>query len=282
MRLLLTHGGESDPRIENGLEPHGIECTSFETTGRVYDFDEGLEVDAGLVYPSRLPEGGVVDALGDISWINGAREVLTTRNKARTTALLERAGAPVPETRLVSNPVGDDAVLSAFEDVGAPAIIKPNSASAGRGATLVHDTDSARGVGDLFGVVHESSLVEDRTFIVQEYVESARDYRVMVIDGKYVGAVERRADGWKKNVHAGAEPVGVKPPDEAISISERAADVLDVPFCGVDVFYVDDGARTLVNEVNARPTVDEAEKYEDGFYASFARLVKKHSGENMD
>jgi len=246
----------------------------FETTGRLYNLSEEVSADVGLVYPSRLAEGGVVDALGDLAWVNGPREVLTTRNKARTTTLLESAGVPVPETRLVSNPVGDEVVERAFEDIGPPAVVKPNSASAGRGATLVHDADSATGVADIFGIVHESSLVEDRSFVVQEYVEGARDYRVMVLEGEYAGAVERRADGWKKNVHAGAEAVGVKPPDEVVSLAEEAARVLDVPFCGVDVL---DAGEVVVNEVNARPTVDDAEKYEEGFYASLARLAERHS-----
>jgi ribosomal protein S6--L-glutamate ligase len=271
VKLLLTHGEASNRRIKDGLRPHGVDCTTFETTGRAYSLDEEGDADTGLVFPSRLVEGGVVDALGDIDWIVGARDVLTTRNKARTVVLLEDAGVAVPETRLLSSPVGDEEVRTAFDGVGTPAVVKPNSASSGRGATLVRDADSATGVADLFGVVHESSLVRDRTFVVQEYIEGARDYRVMIVDGDYAGAVERRADGWKKNVHAGAEPHGVEPPDSVASVAEEAARALGVDFCGVDVLYAD---TPLVNEVNARPTVDDADKYNDGFYARLARLVK--------
>jgi len=284
VRLLLTHGGESDARIKEGLKPQGIDCTTIETTGKVYDLDESIDAGVGLVYPSRLPEGGVIDALGNLFWVNGPREVLTTRNKARTTALLDRADIPTPETRLVSDPVNDDSVSRAFEEVGSPAVLKPNSASAGRGAILIHGTDSATGVGDLFGVVHESSLVEDRTYLIQEFIKQARDYRLMILDGEYAGAVERRSDGWKKNVHAGAEPVGVEPPDVVVSVAKKAARVLGVPFCGVDVLYTDteDGVRTLINEVNARPTVDNAEKYQDGFYSNLARLVEECSQKETD
>lgn len=257
--------------MRRGLEPHGIDCVTFETSGRAYTLDETVDADAGLVYPSRLAEGGVIDALGNISWVNEADDVLTTRNKARTVVLLGRAGVPVPETRYLSNPVSDDEVRAAFEAVGPPAVVKPNSASSGRGAALVHDTDTATGVADLFGIVHESSLVEDRSFVVQEYVEDARDFRVMVVNGEYVGAVERVADGWKKNVHAGAEPSGVEPPDEVREVAVEAARALGIDFCGVDVLF-GDGA--TVNEVNARPTVDDADKYEGGFYKVLARLAK--------
>ncbi|MDY7081099.1 MAG: RimK family alpha-L-glutamate ligase, partial [Halobacteria archaeon] len=131
-------------------------------------------------------------ALTDLNWINGVETVLTSRNKARCTALLERADVPVPETRLVSNPADDDTVQRAVDEIGIPCVVKPNSATRGRGVVRVSDSDSASGVADLFNVVHESSLVFDRTFLVQEFVAEARDYRVMVIDGEYVGAVERR------------------------------------------------------------------------------------------
>lgn len=276
MRLLLTHGEESNARIEEGLSPHGIDCVTFDAYGRVYSLDDGdvPDADVGLVYPSRLVEGGVLDALTDLVWINDATDVLTTRNKARTTAVLDREGIPVSETRLLSSPVSAEDVRAAFDAVGAPAVVKPNSASSGRGAALAHDPDTATGVADLFGVVHESSLVRDRTFVVQEYVEDACDYRVMVLGGEYVGAVERRAPGWKKNVNAGAVARGVEPPESVVSLAEDAARALGVDFCGVDVLSQDGKDFAVVNEVNARPTVDDADKYEPEFYAELARLVR--------
>ncbi len=274
--LLLTHGEESNARIERGLSGHGVDCVTFEAYGRAYALGDAEvpDADVGVVYPSRLAEGGVLDAVTDIAWVDDAADLLTTRNKARAVALLERADVPVPETHHLSSPVSDDEVRAAFDAVGAPAVLKPNSASSGRGATLAHDPDTATGVADLFGVVHESSLVRDRTFVVQEYIEDARDYRVMVFGGEYVGAVERRAPGWKKNVHAGAEARGVRPPDTVVSLAEDAARTLGVDFCGVDVLSQEGTDLNVVNEVNARPTVDDADKYEPDFYEKFARLVR--------
>jgi ribosomal protein S6--L-glutamate ligase len=276
VKLLLTHGEDSNARIEEGLSSHGIDCVTFDSYGHVYalDTDDVPDADVGLVYPSRLVEGGVIDALSDVAWVNDVTDVLKTRNKARTLAVLGRAGVPVPETRLLSSPVTDDDVRSAFDAVGVPSVVKPNSASSGRGVALVHDPDTATGVADLFGVVHESSLVRDRTFVVQEYFEDARDYRVMVFGGEYVGAVERKAPGWKKNVSAGAEARGLEPPESVVSVAEDAARALGVDFCGVDVLSQDGKDFAVVNEVNARPTVDDIDKYEPDFYEKFARLVR--------
>lgn len=262
----MTHGEESNRRLEDNLSEQGIECVRLETEGRVYGLGEAsVEVDAGLVYPSRLMEGGVMDALSGFPWIVGVGDVLTSRNKMRCLALLDKEGVPVPDTCLVSNPWEGEL------DVEFPVVVKPNSATRGNGVVRVEDGDSLRGVMDYFDALHESSLVFDRSYLVQEYLEDARDYRVMVIDGEYVGAVERRGEGWKHNVHRGAEAVGVTPRDEVVGLALRAAGVLGLDFCGVDVL---DGVRTVVNEVNVRPTIDSSSKYEPEFYRVLARLVE--------
>lgn len=266
MKLAVTHGEESNSRLEDNLADHGIECIRLETEGRVYDLGEpSLEADVGLVYPSRLMEGGVLDALSGFPWVVGVEDVLTSRNKMRCLALLDGEGVPVPETRLVSNP------WEGRLDVEFPVVVKPNSATRGSGVVRVGDGNSLRGVMDYFDAIHESSLVFDRSYLVQEYVEDARDYRVMVIDGEYVGAVERRGDGWKHNVHGGADAVGVTPGEEIVRLAVRAAGVLGLDFCGVDIL---DGTRTVVNEVNVRPTIDSSRKYEPEFYRVLARLVE--------
>ncbi len=273
-RLLLSHESESNSRVSRRLSEHGIDCVTFEPSERVYSLDsDGVpDADVGLVYPSRLIEGGVVTAVGEMDWINGAEEVMTSRNKADCLVRLRRDGLPVPETYFVSNPVGDDAVVAAFEEIDGKAVVKPNSSTRGNGVTVVEDPDSLLGVTDYLDVIHESPLVYDRTFLVQEYIEDARDYRVMVVDGEYVGAVERRSEGWKHNVHRGAEAVSVTPDDEVVQLAEEAAESLGIRFCGVDLLRNE--ARTVVNEVNARPTVDTRDKYEDAFYPRLARLIE--------
>ncbi|XGI83480.1 RimK family alpha-L-glutamate ligase [Halorutilales archaeon Cl-col2-1] len=273
-RLLLSHESDSNSRVSRHLSEYGIDCVVFDPTGHVYSLDsDGVpDSDVGLVYPSRLIEGGVVTPLGEIDWVNGLEEVAAARNKAETVAHLRRDGLPVPETYFVSNPVGDDDVVAAFEEIDGKAVVKPNSSTRGNGVTVVEDPDSLLGVTDYLDVIHESPLVYDRTFLVQEYIEDARDYRVMVVDGEYVGAVERRSEGWKHNVHRGAEAVSVTPDDEVVQLAEEAAESLGIRFCGVDLLRNE--GRTVVNEVNARPTVDTRDKYEDAFYPRLARLIE--------
>ncbi|MUV59416.1 RimK family alpha-L-glutamate ligase, partial [Halobacterium sp. CBA1126] len=230
--------------------------------------------DAGFVFPGRLMEGGVVDAFLDVPWVNDRAAVLRSRNKAGALATLADAGVPVPETVYVSNPADEDDVRAAFAAFDPPVVVKPNSTTRGVGVTKVHDADSLSGVTDYLELVHDYRATGDKSYLVQEFLPDAADYRVMVLDGEVVGAVQRTApDGWKHNVHRGADAAGVALPEDLRALAVDAADALDVPFLGVDLLV--SGDRAVVSETNARPTIDSEEKYDAGFYDRLAALVER-------
>jgi ribosomal protein S6--L-glutamate ligase len=300
--LAVTTRAETAERIAAPLAERGIDVRHLPTTGRAIPLDgsalpntigdahgaiederrrnehDGFapepdtEFDVGLVYPSRLTEGGAIDALYGFPWVNDREAVLTSRNKAGVLATLGEEGIPVPETVLCSDPVGQGALEGVFERFDPPVVVKPNSATRGIGVTKASDRDSFLGVCDYLDLIHEFPATGDKSFLVQEYLADARDYRLMVIDGECVGAVERRGAGWKHNVHRGAEAVGLSPPDDLARLAERVARVLDVPYLGVDLLATE--GRTVVTETNARPTVDDASKYQEGFYDAFAALIR--------
>jgi len=189
---------------------------------------------------------------------------------------------PVPESVLVSNPADESELVAAFERLDPPVVVKPNSTTRGVGVTTAGDLDSFLGIADYLDLVHDYRATGDRSFLVQAYLPEARDYRAMVVDGEYVGAVERRLPygvrergRWKHNVHRGAVAEGVALPEEHRRLAERAADVLDIDYLGVDLLVTDD--RAVVNETNARPTIDSATKYEDGFWDRLAGLIRATS-----
>jgi len=156
--------------------------------------------------------------------------------------------------------------------------VKPNSTTRGVGVALANDADSFLGIADYLDLVHDYRATGDRSFLVQEYLPDARDYRVMVLDGEYVGAVERRlpeseleAGRWKHNVHRGASAESVALSPELRALAERAADALGIRFVGIDLLVNDE--RAVVNETNARPTIDDESKYVDGFYDRLADAI---------
>ncbi|MFB6077791.1 MAG: RimK family alpha-L-glutamate ligase [Halarchaeum sp.] len=282
-RLAFANAAETFERVRDPLAARGIDVEAVSATRGSYSladppFDPD-DFDAGFVFPGRVMEGGVLDAWLDVPWLNDRDAVLTSRNKAGVLATLERAGIPTPESVLVSNPAETADLVDAYEAVPDPVVLKPNSTTRGIGVAKARDLDSFLGVCDYLDLVHDYRATADRSFLVQEYLPDARDYRVMVLDGETVGAVERRlpatdvASGrWKHNVHRGAEAVGVDPPARVRALAERTADALGVRFLGVDVLV--SGERAVVNETNARPTIDEDEKYDAGFYDRLADAVR--------
>jgi ribosomal protein S6--L-glutamate ligase len=284
LRLAVATDAETLSRIRDPLAERGIHAEFVPTGERTVPLDpvgeefEGFDV--GFVFPTRIAEGGVVDALLGVPWVNDREAVLRSRHKAEALARLARAGVPIPRTVMVSNPVEESALREVWDRFDPPVVVKPNSTTRGVGVAKVGDLDSFLGVVDYLDLVHDYRATGDRSFLVQEFLPDARDYRVMCTEGEYAGAVERRlpdavldSGGWKHNVHRGAEATGVRPPAEHREVAEAAARALGIPWLGVDLLV--SGERVVVNETNARPTVDAATKYEDGFYDRLAGLIRR-------
>lgn len=282
--LAVASAGPTRRRLRRNLPAHGIAVHALEVGGRLYELGDlspggAPSYDVGFVFPSRVPEGDVVAAALGIPWVNGREDILSTRYKAAALARLAGAGLPIPRTVCVSTPTDEADLVAAFRSFEGPVVVKPNSATRGRGHVLVDDVDSFRGVVDYFDLIHAFPATEDRSFLLQRYVPDARDCRLTLVDGRVAGAVERRrsdGDGWVQNVHRGAEAVAIDPPAELVDLAERAAAVIDVPLLGVDVLVGQAGATVL--EVNARPTVDRAEKYPSDFYDRLAGLIERTAG----
>ena len=281
LRLAVTTAAETFDRMRDPLAASDIDVEHLAATGRVVDPHDppARRFDAGFVYPSRLMAGGVVDGRHGIPWVNDRDAVATSRNKAGVIATLARAGLPVPETRVVSNPASDGDVAAAAADLGFPVVVKPNSATRGIGVAKVHDADSLSGVTDYADLVHDFQATGDKSYLLQEYLPDARDYRLMVVDGAVVGGVERRlpdaareSGGWKHNVHRGATAVAADPDDELRELAVETAAVLDIDYLGVDILVSED--RTVVSETNARPTIDDG-KYAAGFWDRLAGVIRR-------
>ncbi|AGB15086.1 glutathione synthase/ribosomal protein S6 modification enzyme (glutaminyl transferase) [Halovivax ruber XH-70] len=284
LELAVANREETFERMREPLAERGIRARHVPVRERVIPLDgdapiDATEFDVGFVYPGRLMEGGVADAMLDVPWVNGLEAVATSRNKAGVLARLDRAGLPVPDSVYVSNPVDESELVDVYDRFESPVVVKPNSTTRGVGVAKAHDLDSFLGVCDYLGLVQDYKATGDKSFLVQEYLPDATDYRVMVLDGEYVGAVERRlpdgareAGQWKHNVHRGAEAQGVELSGERRKLAESAARALDIDLLGVDLLATDD--RVVVTETNARPTIDAATKYEPDFYDRLAATIE--------
>jgi ribosomal protein S6--L-glutamate ligase len=285
LRLAVVTRAETFERMSGPLADRGIETVHVRSSERAIRLTGEADlpaVDVGFVYPSRAMEGGAVDALLGVPWVNDREAVLTSRNKGGVVAALSAAGLPTPETVMLSNPVSASAVVDAVSGMEYPLVVKPNSATRGVGVTKVTDEDSLLGVVDYLDLVHDYRATGDKSYLVQEYLPGARDYRAMVVDGDCYGGVERRLPDaardrgrWKHNVHRGADAAGVDLPPEYRRLAEETAAALGVDYLGVDLLA--SGSRVVVSETNARPTIDDADKYDEGFYDALAALVRRQA-----
>jgi len=286
LTLAVAHRAETFERMCDPLADRGIEAQAVDYAERTLALDdppwEPDDFDVGFVFPGRAMEGGVLDALLGVPWLNDREAVLTSRNKAGVLAALERAGLPVLRSVLVSDPLEDAQadLAAAFDRFDPPVVVKPNSTTRGIGVAKAGDPDTLSGIADYLELVHDYRATGDRSYLLQEYLPDARDYRAMVVEGECVGAVERRlpekerqTGRWKHNVHRGAIAEGVDLDPKLQALAEKTAAVLDVQFLGVDLLVTEE--RAVVNETNARPTIDEATKYEPDFYDRLAGAIER-------
>ena len=291
LRLAVTTTAETFHRLREPLADRGINAAHLQAKERAIpltddavaatpgtDDDTPVDVfDVGLVSPGRLMEGAAITAGLAIPWVNDQSAVLTSRNKGGVLAALAAADIPVPNSVMLSNPVDESAVVDAAAELSFPVVVKPNSATRGIGVAKAADLDSLLGIIDYLDLIHDFRATGDKSYLLQEYLPDARDYRAMVIDGDCVGGVERQlpdpAEGrWKHNVHRGAEATGVDLPTSHRRLAEMVAATLEIPYLGVDLLETAD--RLVVSETNARPTIDTAEKYDPGFYDQLAAVIR--------
>ena len=279
--LGVTTRAETFSRMQDPLRDYGIDTAYLqadETTHSLTAHPEDYAAyDVGFVYPSRPMEGGVIDAFTSLNWVNGRDAILTSRNKAGVLATLTDHGIPVPETIAVSNPVDRNTLETVFDSFSPPVVIKPNSATRGIGIAKATDIDSFLGITDYLDAIHSFPATDDRMFLVQEALTITTDYRVMLVDQTYVGAVERSLPPdsptrWKHNVHHGSTATGVDLDAEYRELAEEVATILDIDYLGVDLAVTP--TDTYVMETNARPTIDTETKYESDFYEQLASLIK--------
>ena len=282
--MAVASQAETYERLSNILPQYQISVAPIVVDERIVDLSPGNmpwsrdDFDVGYVFPRRVLEGDVASIALDIPWINDRDAILRSRNKAATLTKLANGGLPVPQTLLISNPVDEDDLEAAFSTFNGPVIIKPNTTTRGVGVARADDVDTFIGIADYLELVHDFRATGDKSYLVQEFIESARDLRVMVIDGEYAGAVERiragdRAGRWKLNVHRGAHARRVTPDATCRDLAEAAAAELDIPLLGIDLLVTEDGP--VISETNARPTIDDPSKYAPNFIDQFVDLIKE-------
>ena len=185
--------------------------------------------------------------------LNESVAIGRSRDKLRSLQLLARAGIGLPVTAFAhSTKYSNDLIEIAG---GAPVVIKLLEGTQGIGVVLGETHNSAKSVIDAFRGVKSHILV-------QEFIKEAgnTDIRCLVVGGKVVASMKRSgAEGdFRSNLHRGGSAQIIKITPEERSTAVRAAKIMGLNVCGVDLLRSNHGP--VVMEVNSSPGLEGIEK----------------------
>ena len=208
---------------------------------------------ADVVIPRIIPSGSLeqmifrLDALHRLEGrgvrvVNSPRAIERTVDKLWTSALLEECGLPTPDTVVCEDP---EEAMAAFRQLG-DVIVKPLFGSMGLGMVRVTEEEMA------YRVFRTVETIRGVYYLQRTIDHDGRDYRVFVIGGRVLGAIERRADGWRTNISRGGQALVARLPEVWATLAVRAAAAVGAEYAGVDLLQARDGT-TYVLEVNGIP-----------------------------
>ncbi len=184
--------------------------------------------------------------------LNESVAITRSRDKLRSLQLLARKGIGLPVTGFAHSP---DDIADLIKMVGgAPLVIKLLEGTQGIGVVLTETAQAAESVVEAFMGLKANILV-------QEYISEAKgaDIRCFVIGDRVVAAMKRQArEGeFRSNLHRGGSASPIKITPEERSTAVRAARVMGLNVCGVDVLRSNHGP--VVMEVNSSPGLEGVE-----------------------
>jgi ribosomal protein S6--L-glutamate ligase len=200
----------------------------------------------GLAVLRQLEAGAVVTTAA-------AEAIAQSRDKLHSLQLMNRAGLSIPRTAMIARP---EALYAAVHAVGGlPVVVKLIRGTQGRGVLLAHDLPTIQ-------ALLRQANAGDRQALIQEFIAEAggRDLRVLVVGGRCVAAMERRAGAgeFRANIHLGATGVPAAIDSETEALAVRAAAVHGLAVAGVDLIPSDRGP--LLLEVNSSPGLEGIER----------------------
>ncbi|PTN07951.1 30S ribosomal protein S6--L-glutamate ligase [Nitrosomonas aestuarii] len=178
--------------------------------------------------------------------LNESVAVTRSRDKLRSLQLLARKGVGLPVTGFAHNPDDIDDLISAVG--GAPLVIKLLEGTQGIGVVLAETEKAAESVIQAF-------MGLNANIMVQEFIKEAggSDIRCFVVGDKVVAAMKRQAlEGeFRSNLHRGGQATLVRLTPEERSTAVRAAKIMGLNVCGVDLLRSNHGP--VIMEVNSSP-----------------------------
>ncbi len=224
--------------------PHGL---------RIPGFEDALP---GGVFVRQVPGGTLEQVVLRLDFLhalkeagvcvyNDGRAVERTVDKAMTSWLLHRAGVPAAPTWVAESAAQARSVVERETGAGYELVVKPLFGSQGKGLMRVRRAEELPAPERFSGVYYLQRFLPPDP-------QGFRDWRVLVVNGKALAAMERQGTDWISNVAQGAKCMAAPPEGALAELAEAACAAVKVGYGGVDLMRDPRGALQVI-EVNGIP-----------------------------
>ena len=183
-----------------------------------------------------------------IPMINSFDAFELTEDKFQTSFLLRKNGVQTADYKLCHR--DDSHHLKDIIKKWNKMVYKPTDGWGGVGLTKIENQET---LDMLIPFLNQMDL---RYFYVEKFIDyDNTDYRVDIVDGKYVSCYGRKASGndWRTNITSGGSVFMREPEEEVIKLALKAAKVTGLDIAGVDIIYDRKKEEYVVLEVNGIP-----------------------------
>ena len=265
-------------RLKEEADKLKIESYLFHLSGGYTQFEDGIRTfhnkkdDKGFVIDNNtiaIVRGSVTrkDSWMDfisilekanVCLINSRQCISICVDKYRSALKLGDYGLTQPKSILVNNP---DTILDQIKesDIKFPLIMKTLRGSKGVGVLFV---DSERGLDSIVQLINKQD--EDADLLVQEYIKTDYDVRVLVLGGKVLAAMKRPVieGDFRSNVSQGSKPEKIKLTELEIEESLKAAKAVNGLWTAVDFIPSKNREKEppFMLEVNSSPGTEGIEE----------------------
>lgn len=228
--------------------------------GNILDFDVYIIRISLIVYPERKNSDS---ALITEYLISNGKTVLNisnsfrskTRNKMYDFMILSQSNIPlIPSIYLDSNDIDNIEYYISKNNFKYPLILKSIKGLQGRNLFKVENFEEIK------KIISKNSHI---SFMIQEYYKILHDLRVIVLDGKILGAMEKipKEGDFRGNISQGASGKNFELDKDLSDLVKRTYYEDGTEFIGIDIAITDRG--TFVLEVNRGLGFEGFSKYLD-------------------
>ena len=231
------------------------------------DDDKGFEVSGGdtiaIIRGSVTRKDSWMDIVSllekhSVCVVNSRETISVCADKYRTSLRLADYGVKQPVTHLINDPENSE---QAFENLNTqyPIILKTLRGSKGVGVLFV---ESAKALDSIVQLIHKQD--EDADLLLQEYIKTDYDARVLVLGGKVLSTMKRPVieGDFRSNVSQGSKPQKLELTELEIEESLKAAKAVNGLWTAVD--FIPSKNRTkeppFIIEVNSSPGTEGMEE----------------------